>query len=665
MNAPPLSYAALDWDAQGQPFSRVFADRYFSAQDGLGETQTVFLHGNDLPARWQTAATQRPFVIAEMGFGTGLNFLLTAQQFLQHAPAALRLHFLSIEAYPLTPSDLAKALNQWSSLQALGAALHRQYPPLVPGCHRLMFAQGRVLLDLWLGMAEVVLPQWVDDPEGLVDAWYLDGFAPRKNPRLWQPALYQQMARLSRIGASFSTFTAAGQVRRDLQAAGFVVSKRPGFGNKREHLVGIFPPSAPRPRLHTPPWFRRPLQARAPGTALIIGAGLAGTAAAYSLARRGWECSLIDQAPQLAAGASGNRQGIFYPPVSNAWRDAASQFFLHAWLYALRHLDTLFAAGFGFAQDRCGVLLSKDPIGLRKLFEKQSFTAEIAEWWKAEEVAQRTGQQAQQAGLWFPQAGWLSPPELCQAQWQAAGAFGIHHLHLNQAVTRLQRSAGQWQLYQGQTLIASGDLLIIANAYGAQRLLPNVPLAQQLVRGQVSYLPATPASLVLCTVLCSNGYVTPAWQGQHCIGATYDREHLEPGSRAEDNRLNFQQLMEDFPKLANTLATTTAYPASAPARSSLRCASRDHLPLLGNLPNYSAFMQQYKDLHLGKRFSEYPTRPPFEDLYVSIGHGSRGLISTALGAEILAAQIHAEPFPVSLEMLQAIAAQRFWVRSLK
>lgn len=629
----------------------MFDDGYFSRAGGVSESQQVFLQGNDLSARWQQCANLRPFVIAEIGFGTGLNFLLTAQTFLQQAKAGQRLHFLSIEAFPLTPQDLAKALNLTSltNLSSLAAALQAQYPPPIPGCHRLLFADGRVILDLWLGDLVKVLPHWLDDPDGVIDAWYLDGFAPSKNPRMWQAELYQQMARLSRDGATFSTFTAAGQVRRDLQAAGFVVQKRPGFGTKREHLCGYLSPQVVRPRFSTPPWLRRPKHPLTPSTALIIGAGLAGTATALSLARRGWRCTLIDQAPQLAAGASGNRQGIIYPHLSSAWRDPASQFFLHAWLYAQRHLALLQTAGFKFAQAACGVLLSHDLANLQKIWQNQPLSEDMAHW-------------SANQGLRFPTAGWLSPPELCQAQWQAACALGEQQLQLNCAITRIQRAQGTWSAYQGQAKIANGELLILANAYGAQRLLPNVPLMLQTVRGQVTHLPATPNSLKLNTVLCAQGYVTPAWQGLHCVGATYDRQHLELQQVETDNQLNLKQLNADFPAVA---AALDIHNARLTARSSLRCASRDHLPLLGNLPNYSAFMQHYQALHLGKSFSAYPQRAPFENLYINLGHGSRGLVSTAFSAELLAAQIHAEPPPCSLDLWQALAAQRFWVRGLK
>ncbi len=655
---PLLTYAELEWEARNYPRARIFDDGYFSSADGIGESQAVFLHGNDLPQRWQHVASQSPFVIAESGFGTGLNFLLTAHTFLQQASSTQRLHFLSIEAFPLAPKDLAKALSVWQSLRSLSAELQAQYPPPVPGCHRLLFADGRVVLDLWLGDIFEVLAQWSDDPDGVVDAWYLDGFAPSKNPRMWQAPLFQEMARLSRGGATFSTFTAAGQVRRDLQAAGFVVQKRPGFGGKREHLSGHFPMPAQPPHWRTPPWFRRPRHPLTPSTALIIGAGLAGTATALSLARRGWSCVLIDQAAQLASGASGNRQGILYPHLSTAWRDPASQFFLHAWLYAQRHLNRLQAQGFHFAQARCGVLLCHDLAQLRKIWQNQPLSEDIAQWLGAEQIDNHWHTE----GLLFSTAGWLSPPELCQAQWQAARAYGTQQLKLNCAVTRIQRTQGAWHLYQGQEKIATGELLVVANAYGAGRLLWNTPLTLQNVRGQVSHLSATSESLSLNRVLCSKGYITPAWQGIHCIGAIYDRNNLMPDVQESDNQKNLQQLSENFPALAAALNSTHL---RLSARSSLRCSSRDHLPLLGNLPNYSAFMQYYQLLNLGKRFAEYPQRPPFENLYVNLAHGSRGLLSTALGAEVLAGHIHAEPLPCSSAVYQAIAAQRFWVRGLR
>ncbi|MDD2832874.1 MAG: tRNA (5-methylaminomethyl-2-thiouridine)(34)-methyltransferase MnmD [Methylotenera sp.] len=226
-----MTYATLEWKA-GQPFASAFQDVYFSSDNGLLETEYVFLQGNDLAQRWQQPALES-FTIAETGFGTGLNFLCAAKLWLETAPEAAMLNFISAEKYPLTLADIKTALQLWSQLDTWSTPLLAQYATLIhTGTIRLY--DNRVQLTLMRGDACEQLRQRHDD----ADAWFLDGFSPAKNPDMWQAALFEQMARLSHAGSTFATFTSAGMVRRGLMSAGFKVSKRKGFGKKREMLHG-------------------------------------------------------------------------------------------------------------------------------------------------------------------------------------------------------------------------------------------------------------------------------------------------------------------------------------------------------------------------------------------------------------------------------------------
>ncbi len=179
MSQTSLHHARLDWNEAGTPVSSDFGDVYFSNDNGLSETRYVFLQQNRLPARFSHHDSDS-FVIGETGFGTGLNFLATMQAFLEQAPQSgngSRLHFISFEKYPLTQDDLRKALAAWPELGHLSQDLVAQWPLPVSGCHRLHFAGGRIRLDLWFGDIKDMLPQVPHRAEGLVDAWYLDGFS--------------------------------------------------------------------------------------------------------------------------------------------------------------------------------------------------------------------------------------------------------------------------------------------------------------------------------------------------------------------------------------------------------------------------------------------------------------------------------------------------------
>lgn len=233
MQNPIIEWRSLDQQGQPQPYSTIFQDVYYSSDNGLLETDYVFLQGNQLRQRWQQLADNR-FTIIETGFGTGLNFLCAAQLWLQISPPNATLHFISAEKYPPNLQEMTKALQIWPELNYLSESFLLEYAKLT---HKnIQLLSGRVQLTVLIGDATDCL----NNLTTLADAWFLDGFSPAKNPEMWQPALFAQMARLSKPNTTFATFTSAGAVKRGLQAAGFKVNKQAGFGKKREMLTGQF-----------------------------------------------------------------------------------------------------------------------------------------------------------------------------------------------------------------------------------------------------------------------------------------------------------------------------------------------------------------------------------------------------------------------------------------
>lgn len=226
-------YAKLDWNDK-QPFSAEYQDIYFSTDNGLRETEYVFLQGNDLANRWQQLDAPN-FTIAETGFGTGLNFMCAAKLWLEAAPGQAALHFISVEKHPLSHQDITSALSLWPELTAFSTALLSEYETLI-NTGTVMLFNNRIKLSLLVGDAT----EQLSHSSFQADAWFLDGFSPAKNPDMWQMALFEQMARLSHPHTTFATFTSAGMVRRGLTAAGFKVIKRAGFGKKREMIYGQF-----------------------------------------------------------------------------------------------------------------------------------------------------------------------------------------------------------------------------------------------------------------------------------------------------------------------------------------------------------------------------------------------------------------------------------------
>ncbi len=222
----------LTWAEGGVPVSTRFDDRYFSRQGGLAETRHVFLAGNDLPGRFRAG-----FHIAELGFGTGLNLIATAMAW-QASGVAGALRYTSFEAYPLSPVEIERALGAFPEARAEAEPLLAAW---AQGLHR--FNLGMIEVEVMIGDARRLLPTWT----GQADAWFLDGFAPARNPELWSTELLAEVARHTAPGGSFATYSAAGQIRRDLAAAGFAVERRPGFGSKRHMSSGRLLPRSEAP----------------------------------------------------------------------------------------------------------------------------------------------------------------------------------------------------------------------------------------------------------------------------------------------------------------------------------------------------------------------------------------------------------------------------------
>lgn len=220
-------HARLDWHAGDVPVSRQYEDPYFSLDDGLEETRHVFLAGNDLPDRFRDG-----FHVAELGFGTGLNMLVAAEAWARHG-AKGTLCLTSFEAHPISAADMARALAAFPILAPRAARLVKGWQS---NAGRINLGDG-ARLEVIIGDARTTLPHWT----GCADAWFFDGFAPARNPQLWEPGLLAAVAAHTAPGGTAATYTAAGHVRRALTAAGMEVSRVPGYGRKRHMTIARMP----------------------------------------------------------------------------------------------------------------------------------------------------------------------------------------------------------------------------------------------------------------------------------------------------------------------------------------------------------------------------------------------------------------------------------------
>ncbi|MEB7372100.1 bifunctional tRNA (5-methylaminomethyl-2-thiouridine)(34)-methyltransferase MnmD/FAD-dependent 5-carboxymethylaminomethyl-2-thiouridine(34) oxidoreductase MnmC [Enterobacter hormaechei] len=658
MKQNAIQPANLEFNAEGTPVSRDFDDVYFSNDNGLEETRYVFLDGNHLGTRFPEHP-RRLFVVAESGFGTGLNFLTLWQAFdcfrAAYPEATLqRLHFISFEKFPLTAHDLRLAHQRWPELAHWAEQLQTQWPPAIGGCHRLILDDGRVTLDLWLGDINDLTDKLDDSMNQKVDAWFLDGFAPAKNPDMWSPHLFSAMARLARPGATLATFTSAGFVRRGLQEAGFTMRKTKGFGRKRDMLVGVMEQDLAIPA--QAPWFAR--RASTSREVAIVGGGIASALLSLALLHRGWQVTLYcaDEAP--ATGASGNRQGALYPLLS-AHDPALFQFFPAAFTFARRLYDSLPVA---FDHDWCGVTqLGWDEKSQQKITQMLSLglPEDIAHAVTAQQVTETTGVDTGCGGIQYPLGGWLCPAELTSAAIALGQSRGltVHYAHKVQSLSR----TAHWKLRFADGKEAQHASVVLANGHHITQFTQTASLPVYPVGGQVSHIPTAPQLSKLRQVLCYDGYLTPQnpSNGHHCIGASYHRGETDMQYSEADQQQNRQRLVDCFP---NASWAKEVNVGEGQARCGVRCATRDHLPMAGNVPDYDATLEVYQDLADSKETAV--SAPVHPELFMLGGLGSRGLCSAPLLAEALAAQMSDEPVPLDRVTLAGLNPNRLWVRKL-
>ena len=586
MSAEPPKSAQLEWQ-DGVPVSTDYGDVYFSRENGLAETRHVFLSGNQLAERF-VDHTQPVFTIAETGFGTGLNFLAAWQLWASLPEPKPCLHYITLDLHPLSPLDLEKAHAVWPELSAFSEAMRAVYPPLFPGMHRrVMDAEGRVTVDFLWGEAQAMLVGYAPafcTPK--VDAWFLDGFSPAKNPHMWQPELYTQIARLSASGTTLATFTAAGHVKRGLQDVGFAMEKIPGHGRKREMLCGRF-----RPESRTAP---KPVQK----SAMVIGAGIAGVGAAWQLTQMGYHVDIFDSASGICHQASGNPAAAFTPYFTADW-SARGRLYASGFSQT-RHLwQWLQTRGHTIKGELYGSLVLGDPALAKQRQQARharlELPCEVMEPVSAEQASVLAGLALPYGGYHYPQGGWLNMHSLCTAllaEMRAHVSF-----HASQPIDRIAYENGQWSIYDpANTQLGSAEKLVLACGYQAQKLLPELPL--QAVRGQLLKLSgvALQPLAALGKILHFGEYLTPLNDGAMILGSSFSRNDMGLDIRAEDSAMLLQKLRDIFPALDTSGLHVEPW-------VNVRVATAQRMPLIGPVANQP------------------------EGLYCSLAHGSRGSLS--------------------------------------
>lgn len=677
----------------GIPFNPEFDDIYFNADDPIGQSEYVF--NSVFDEIWNKKSE---FNVLEMGFGAGLNFLCAFKRFKNSDKF---LNFVSIEKTPIARDDLTKIYANFSELADVSRELLEAYPPLIRGFHRLNLAPN-VTLTLCFGDAYEVL----DELSFIADAVFMDGFAPAKNEAMWSELVCGKIANLCALGASVCTYSASGALKRALQNSGFEVKMLKGYGKKREMLRAKF---AGERQAENEIWFSRfdPAATIAPKTALVIGGGVAGCVCAFKLRQHGLDVTIAEKRGDIALNGSGNHCGILMPlitkPTVNLGRMHINAFLQAARFYGqnlgAREIEFCGATDYAYEQKT-----------LERFYEWCEFDADNG-------VFELKFDDEPYASAFIFNGAKARPRKMCKA-----ASSGIKTL-LNCEFTgfeALEGGAVRAHFKDGQSIDA--DVLVLAIGSESMELFADYDIRLSSVRGQVTHIaPAvwTPAPF------SAKGYVCPPAEGVQVIGATYDRNLFLDEPRSSDDKKNLADVAEflggkfaenerlnltigpdgdaentdrlevnkggvNLSKIMDLPAKTADDPAQTNSASNLtapknnsniaaqipqnirivgskvgyRSYSGDRFPLIGRLYDEDFYKDAYKSLLWTKgKSNPHPKYVP--NVYVSTAHGSRGLCTAVLGAELICDLVFDRSLCIEKSLFDELHLARFLVRKLK
>ncbi len=615
----PLTPAVAEFDADGRLYSPAYGDVYHSPSGALGQAEHVFLRGNGLPGRWRGRGA---FTVCETGFGLGLNFLALWKAWRDDPERPAALHVVSMEGHPFAREDLAALLGRYAPepLAELGRLLAAQWPDLLPGLHRLEFEDGAVTLTLGFGDAQILAPRL----SARVDAFFLDGFAPERNPRMWAPPLLRDLAGLAAPGATLATWACTGELRRALQEAGFNVRRAPGYGGKWHMTAGE---AAAEGRVAAA------LRLADAGHAVVVGAGLAGGGIAEALARRGWRVTVIDAGRAQGAPAHAGHVAAALTPVvardDNArarLSRAGSQRALARWL----------GLAPGAAPRVCGtVQLERDAgrsAAMAGTLEALAFPAQWVRQVSRGEASELAGLPLARGGVFFARGMLVQPGRLIEALLATPGVTVLPGV-----AARVERAGQGWRVRDASGAeLAQADTVILANAAGAQGVLSASGLLDPLPRvaqmhalaGEVTLVPAAALAGGPRCIVGGEGYLLPD-TGEGCVaGSTYVHGASEARVGAEGQRVTLDKAAgllggshPDFDALV---------PGSLPGWAGWRAVLPGRLPAVGELPHAPG-------------------------LWLAIGYASRGLSWSALMGDVIAARLQGEPSPLETDLARLVA----------
>ncbi|MBV1905105.1 MAG: FAD-dependent 5-carboxymethylaminomethyl-2-thiouridine(34) oxidoreductase MnmC [Pseudomonadales bacterium] len=651
----PLVSAQLRWN-KGQPYSQSYDDIYH-ADDGINEVQRVLITPCQLQERF-TELNQADFCIGELGFGTGLNFTVITDLFLKYAPPETRLHFISFEKHPLSQQAFRAMAMERSRQLPPYLDLSEKYPPLLSGWHKRYLVKQRVSLWLYFGDADSgiseLLSAQFNPNKSLnkgVQHWILDGFSPHQNPDMWAPTLFQKLAALSAEKCTVATFTSVGQVRRDLQQAGFLMRKISQLPFKRHSLAGTRTSTSSILKVTQTP------------SILVVGGGIAGVCMASCLANQGIKVTLIDQpfnkllAKEKLAKHKPNQQRAsdISPAILHArlLADDSPTALMRSRMYV--HASAWLRSNPAFK--KTGVLQTLGPntdaAKLSRVYEKYQHSGNWIQLLDSESASDIAGMDFNHPALYFPDSGSVDMGHLCSLLQDHPNIrlISANVLHIAR-VTQTGGRQSQWQATTSDGTNESrgnkGSSVSTKNNYYADHMVI-CPGENSGHFEQLKYLELTQVPGQLNTLKIHSGMKLPIiGAGFACpdndnltIGATYEHSQW---SEARASQFNLERFKQWWPLLSNENIELSDITTGEVSRA-IRSVARDRLPIIGGV----------FDLN----------QQALEGLWLSCAHGSSGLTSAPLAAEIIASEILGSPIPTDLRIAELCESLRFRARQAR
>ena len=567
---------------------------YSSTNGAVQECEYVFLKGNNLEKRFKNLE-EINFHIGEIGFGIGLNFLTTCKAWLEHSQDHQTLEFSSFDKYLFKLKDFKKQLRLMPELEKYSNEFEKFYPQNIFGVQKISLFKGRVSLNLVIG--DIVETKEYLRSLKHVNAWFLDGFSPAKNPDLWTKDIFDAINETCISDSTFSTYSSSGLVKKNLVDSGFGVEKVKGFSGKRHMLRGQS--------------LSKKLYKFDEKRVAVIGAGITGCMLAHVLSKRGIKVDLYDKSETICSGASSHELLVTYPRLS-AHDTSFGRFGIQSYLYAINFYENLKTK----AWKKTGVLvLNHDEASKKRqesLLNRRS-DGLIYEYVSAKKASEISGILINHDGLYFKDAGYVIPHDMCE--------FLVKMPNINvftsSVVKNITKDNDKFFLTVKNKKFEYDEVCICAGSETNDLISVE---GFNIKRGQVSHVKSENSITNVKVPICAKGYISPEINGIHVVGSSYSKiTHTEIEEEEHASNLeNLKIIYDEDVKVSS-------------GKAGIRAVSKDHVPFVGK----------------------------HDGLYINTCHGSKASVTSPISAEIIASSILNDSFPLEKRELDSLSPERF------